>query len=153
MDVPSLRLAGPLHEAFMGAGLPDADRAVLLVTLLRRYGPDYSGGADALLTRFGADDEAKRFARVEADAFDGAAYHELSVRPLAYALLQGDAPDALVPVMTALSERETAASGSWSALTRTGDAEADVEAVVDALELDSRELAEHLPPFYAMLIP
>lgn len=133
-DVQGLRLAGPLHEAFMGAGLPDADRAVLLVTLLRRYGPGYSGGADALLTRFGADDDAKRFAAVEDDAFNAAAYHELSVRPLAYALLQGAEPDTLAPVMTALSRRETAASGSWSALTETGDAEADVKADAEAVE-------------------
>ena len=135
-DVKSLRLEGPLHEAFMGAGLPDADRAVLLVTLLRRYGPAYSGGADALLTRFGADDEATRFAKLTDDAFDAAAYHELSVRPLAYALMQGEVPETLVSVMTRLSEAETAASGSWSALTKTGDAdvETDIEEAAEPVE-------------------
>ena len=120
VDAESLQLERLVHETFVGAGLPDAERARLLVQLLRRYGPVYPEGAEAFLERLKADDEAKRFVRHDADTgeFSEAAYREATVRPLAYALLSADEADleALATVMNDLSRAEEQAEGKWAAL-------------------------------------
>lgn len=120
VTLTSLQLEPLVHETFVGSGLPDAERARLLTEVLRRYGVTYQAGADVLLGQFKTDDEAKRFVRLETetDSFDTVAYHELSVRPLGYALLsarEGDLGD-LVAVMNDLSRAEAEAKGKWTAL-------------------------------------
>ena len=120
VDMGKLRLDGLIHETFTGAGLPDADRAEMLVRLLRRYGTRYSEGADALLESFKTDGEVKRFVRYDAetDAFSEPAYHEASVRPLGYALLSAAEADLgfLTVTMNDLSRAEVASKGNWTAL-------------------------------------
>ena len=120
VDTAGLRLEGLVYDAFAGAGLPDAERAQLLSGLLRRYGPLYSDGADALLTRLKDDNEALRYARFEPETgtFDARSYRELTVRPLAYALLVAGAP-ALEPfaaTLRDLSGAEASAGGHWAEL-------------------------------------
>ena len=121
VDTESLRLEGSIHETFVGAGLPDAERAHTLVQILRRYGLSYSEGADALLERLKADDKVKHFVRYDAetDAFSETAYHEVSVRPLGYALLSVAEADleTLAQTMNDLSRAEVQAKGNWTALT------------------------------------
>ncbi len=131
VDVEAVRLEPLIHKTFVGAGLPDAARARLLSELLRRYGSLYAEGADALLVRFGSDDEVLRFVRYddEAGTFDAKSYRELTVRPLAYALLL--APQtyeqthgarvaavvaAVAATMTDLGAAEVRADGHWTDL-------------------------------------
>ena len=120
VDTENLQLEGFVHETFVGAGLPDAERARLLVRLLRRYGPVYSEGAEALLGRLKTDEDAKRFVRYDAetDGFSESAYREATVRPLAYALLSADAGklEPLAATMNELSQAEEQAEGKWAAL-------------------------------------
>ncbi len=120
VDTDKLRLDGLIHETFTGAGLPDAERAEMLIQLLRRYGSDYGGGAEAFLAHFKTDAEVKRFVRynAETDAFDEAAYREASVRPLAYALLGAEAAEleSLTTTMNDLGRAEVRAIGKWEGL-------------------------------------
>ena len=120
VDVESLQLEGLIYETFTGAGLPDAERARLLVQLLRRYGPAYPEGAEALLRRLKTDDEAKRFVRYDAetDAFSESGYREATVRPLAYILLSAGEGELglLAATMNELSRAEVQAEGKWAAL-------------------------------------
>ncbi len=120
VDTEKLKLEGLLHETFAGAGLPDAERAQMLVQLLRRYGSLYSEGTETLLERLKADDEVKRFVGHDAEtgAFSETAYHEVSVRPLAYALLTAKETDLkpFAATMNDLSRAEVQAKGEWTAL-------------------------------------
>jgi glycosidase len=124
VEISELRLEPLIHEAFAGAGLPDAEHARLLSELLRRYGPRYAEGTETLLTRFKEDAEVQRFVGydAEADTFDPERYREATVRPLAYALLRAPAeirketPDALAVTMAGLSAAEARAAGRWTEL-------------------------------------
>ena len=143
VDIDKLRLENAIHETFRGVGLTDADRARALVQLLRRYGPGYGEGADAFLERLKADDEVKRFVHYDAetDAFSESAYHEVSVRPLGYALLgaaEADLPP-FAATMNDLSRAEAEAKGKWTALAvpqKTAEAAAKT-AVTKAAEGDA----------------
>lgn len=119
-----LRLEPLIHEAFAGAGLPDAEAARLLSELLRRYGPRYAEGAEVLLRHFKEDAEVQRFVGYDAedDTFDPERYREATVRPLAYALLRApieahrETHGALVATMSGLSAAEVRAAGRWTNL-------------------------------------
>ena len=120
VDIDRLRLELLIHETFTGAGLPDAERARLLTEIVRRYGPVYTTGADTLLERLKEDEEVKHFVRYDAetDAFGEPAYHEVSVRPLGYALLGASETDLqpLAKTVNDLSRAQTQAKRKWEAL-------------------------------------
>ncbi len=120
VNANGLRLEPFIYDTFAGSGNADPARAQLLVTLLQRFGPSYGEGATALLERLTEDANARTYAKVtDAGSFDADAYRELTVRPLAYALLQdaeGETLGAYSKVMTDLSAAEVKAEGDWSAL-------------------------------------
>ena len=121
VNAKGLRLEPLIYDTFAGAGSADPARAQLLVTLLQRYGPTYDEGAAGLLERLTDDANARTYAKVtEDDTFDADAYHELTVRPLAYALLQNaeaETLEAYTQVTSDLSAAEAKSKGKWSALT------------------------------------
>ena len=120
VNLEGLQLEPLIHETFAQSGLPDSERARLLVELLRRYGPAYPAGAEVFLDRLKTDEDVKRFVRLDAetDEFNQSAYHEATVRPLAYTLLSASEADLepLTATMNALSRAQTQAEGNWTAL-------------------------------------